>query len=101
MTDTVSVVLPTRNRGAEPLSTVATVPASTHEDLILHVVDNNSTDGTRDAVLALEDEQAMKAYGIHLSPTPPTRDIGRISCRRSVLVEVRSSGPLQESVGQQ
>lgn len=57
MTDTVSVVLPTRNRCAETLSTIATVLASTHDDLILHVFDNNSTDGTRDAVLALEDER--------------------------------------------
>ena len=56
---TVSVVLPTRNRRDELLSTMRNVLAATHEDLVLHVFDNASTDGTREAVLslALEDER--------------------------------------------
>ncbi len=55
MADSVSVVLPTRNRRQELLSTIQTVLSSSHEELILHVFDNASEDDTRDAVLAIED----------------------------------------------
>lgn len=101
MTDTVSVVLPTRNRCAEMLSTIVTVLASTHEDLMLRVFNNNATEANRDAELVLGEVQALKIYIKLPSPTPPIQDVVRISCRRSVLVKVRSSGPLQKSVGQQ
>lgn len=54
---TVSVVIPTRNRRNELLSTVQNVLTSTHEDLVLHVFDNASSDGTQEAVLSLEDDR--------------------------------------------
>lgn len=57
MSTRVSVVLPTRNRCAETLATIQTVLSSTHDDLVLHVFDNNSHDETQDAVLSLEDER--------------------------------------------
>lgn len=56
---TVSVVVPTRNRCKELLSTVRSVLASDHQDIRLYVFDNASLDGTRDAINALEDERIV------------------------------------------
>lgn len=39
------------------MSTIETILASTHEDLLLHIFDNASSDATRETVNAIEDER--------------------------------------------
>jgi len=55
MRDLVSVIIPTYNRANYCLNAVASVLAQTHSNLEAIVVDDGSTDGTRDVLRGLDD----------------------------------------------
>lgn len=58
----VSVIIPTYNHPDAVTEAIASVAAQTERDLEILVVDDGSTDGTREAVIAIEDDRIRYLY---------------------------------------
>ena len=58
----VSVIIPTYNHADGVKETIASVLSQTERDMELIVVDDGSTDGTRDAVVSLDDDRVRYLY---------------------------------------
>lgn len=65
---TVTVVMPTFNRSAYVGEAISSILNQTHQDLILHVHDDGSTDDTLARVLSLSDDLVLLTHGTNVGP---------------------------------
>jgi GT2 family glycosyltransferase len=95
-----SVVIPTYNRLADLRRTLAALARQSAEDFEVIVVDNSSTDGTKEAMdaLAASGELPFPLACLRKSPEGPAaaRNLGAREARASLVVFVDSDAELRE-----